>query len=395
MKQTKITIISPNKPLMEDVRKILLEDNSQRTFYMFEGSLDKAVNIINLINKESPDLVILDESGVEAKDLVVLEQVCMQYPKTGFMILNETVTQEFLISALRIGVKDVLKLPLVKEELLRAVHRVESKFNYAASIKQGKVVVFTAGKGGSGATFLACNLGYILAATHHELKVAVLDLNLQFGDAALFLSDHVPPNTLADVASNISRLDASLLASSMVQVLPNFGVLAAPEDAERAVEVKPQHIDTLIKLAKRHYDIVILDIGRNLNSNSLKALDHADNIFLVLQQTLPFIRDSKRLIKILLSLGYPKSKINLLINRYEKASDIDVREVESTLEMQVYDRVPNSYAAVSASVNQGVPIMKISEQDSVTKALGDITEKLTGIEKDKEAQTGWLSKLFR
>jgi pilus assembly protein CpaE len=145
-------------------------------------------------------------------------------------------------------------------------------------------------------------------------------------------------------------------------------------------------------LAKRQYDFVILDIGRNLNSNSLKALDHADNIFLVLQQTLPFIRDSKRLIKILLSLGYPKAKINLLINRYEKASDIDVRDVEATLEMQVYERVPNSYAAVSASVNQGVPIMKISKHDPVTKSLEDVAEKLTQIQGAKE--TGWLSKLF-
>lgn len=394
MKQLKITVISPNKPLMEDIRRVLLEENPQRTFNLFEGALDKAVNIISLINREQPDLVIMDESGVEAKDLAAMEQVCMQYPNTGFIMLNETVSQEFLISALRIGVKDVLKLPLVNEELLRAVHRVESRFNYAAAAKQGKVMVFTGGKGGSGATFLACNLGYIMAATHPDLKVALLDLNLQFGDAALFLSDHIPPNTLSDVANNISRLDASLLASSMVQVLPNFGVLAAPEDAERAVEVKPQHIDTLIKLAKKQYDFVILDIGRNLNSNSLKALDHADHIFLVLQQTLPFIRDSKRLIKILLSLGYPKAKINLLINRYEKASDIDVREVEATLEMQVYERVPNSYAAVSASVNQGVSIMNISKHDPVTRHLEKITEMLTGIERVDEAESGWLSKLF-
>lgn len=375
------------------MRRVLQADNAQRTFYLFEGSLDKAVNLINLINKEAPDVVILDESGVEAQDLSALEQVCMQYPNMAFIMLNETVSPEFLISALRIGIKDVLKLPLVNEELLRAVSRVEIKSSFSAqSQKQGRVVVFTSGKGGSGATFLACNLAYAMAASHADVKVALLDLNLQFGDAALFLSDHVPPNTLADVASNISRLDATLLSSSMVQVLPNFGLLAAPEDAERAEEVKPQHIDALIKLAKRQYDFIVLDIGRTLNATSLKALDHADHIFLVLQQTLPFIRDSKRLIKVLLSLGYSKVKINLLINRYEKVSDIDVRDVEATLEMQVYERIPNSYAAVSASVNQGVPILKISRHDPVTKTLEEIAQKLTEVPGEKEA--GWLSKLF-
>ena len=80
--------------------------------------------------------------------------------------------------------------------------------------------------------------------------------------------------------------------------------------------MKPEHVEALIRLAKQHYDFVVLDIGRTLNATSVKALDYADNIFLVLQQTLPFIRDTKRLIKILLSLGYAKAKINLLINRY-------------------------------------------------------------------------------
>lgn len=393
MKQMKITIISPNKLLMEEIRRTLQEDDPKRVFYLFEGTLDKAVNLINLINREQPDVVILDESGVEAKDLISLEQACMAYPKTAFIMLNETVTQDFLISALRIGVKDVIKLPLVSDELLRAVNRIEIKSNYANAAKQGRVIVFTSGKGGSGATFLACNLAYTLAATHSELKVALLDLNLQFGDAALFLSDHIPPNTLADVASNISRLDASFLSSSMVQVLPNFGVLAAPEDAERAEEVKPQHIDALIKQAKRQYDFVILDIGRTLNASSLKALDHADHIFLVLQQTLPFIRDSKRLIKVLLALGYAKQKINLLINRCEKSGDIDVRDVEATLDMKVYEEIPNSYATVSASVNQGVPIMKISKHDAVTKSLEEMVQKLTDIPGEKH--TGWFGNLFK
>jgi pilus assembly protein CpaE len=148
MKPMKITIISPNKSLMEGIRKVLLEENPQRAFYLFDGTLDKAVNIINLINKEQPDVVILDESGVEAKDLAALEQVCMQYPSTGFIMLNETVSQDFLISALRIGVKDVLKLPLVNEELLRAVHRVESKIKLCGCNKtrQSDCIYFRQGR---------------------------------------------------------------------------------------------------------------------------------------------------------------------------------------------------------------------------------------------------------
>jgi len=206
------------------------------------------------------------------------------------------------------------------------------------------------------------------------------------------VSDQVPSNTLADVASNISRLDATLLASSMVQVLPNFGLLAAPEDAERAVEVKPAHIDALLKLTKNQYDYVILDIGRTLNATSVKALDYADMIFVVLQETLPFVRDSKRLITALQSLGYPKDKVRLIVNRYEKGGDIGLEDVEATLGMKVFKTIPNSYEAVSASVNQGVPIMKIAKHDSVTKALQEIAQSLTeGLHGVKKS---WLANLI-
>jgi len=389
MKQIKITIISPSKTLLGEIRQVLDDGDSKRVFYSIEGRFESAANFIN---QELPDVVILDASGANEPNLEKLESICLQHPKTALIVLKDNVTPEVLISAMRIGIKDVLKLPLEHVELIQAVSRVESKLNFvASSVKEGKVIVFVSGKGGSGATFLACNLGYTLAA-NSESKVALLDMNLQFGDAALFLSDHVPPNTLADVAVNISRLDASLLASSMVQILPNFGLLAAPEDAERAEEVKPEHVEALIKLAKRQYDFVILDVGRVLNSTSIKALDYADNIFLVMQQTLPFIRDSKRLIKILQSLGYAKEKINLIINRYEKAGDIELKDVEAALGVGIYQTIPNSYIAVSASVNQGVPIMKISKHDPVTKSLEVIAGKL--VESHDAKQSGWISKLF-
>ena len=296
------------------------------------------------------------------------------------------------MGAIRNGVKEVLNLPLVPKDLQAAVRRVESRLiKPVEPSKNAKIIAFIASKGGSGATFLACNLGYILAATCNA-KVALLDLNLQFGDAALFVSDQVPANTLADVAGNISRLDASLLVSSMVQILPNFWLLAAPEDAEHAAEVKVEHIEALLNLARTHYDYVILDVGRALNSTSVKALDYADTVFVVLQESLPFIRDSMRMIRALKSLGYSEEKIHLIINRYEKGGDIRLEDVEATLGMRVYKTIPNSYKAVSESVNQGVPILKIAKHDPVTKALQEIAQNLAVGTQAKKG--GWLANLI-
>lgn len=385
----KIIVISPNKALKEKIRQDVQGIDAARQVLLFDGGIE---NIELVANQEHPDIIIMEGMCQDIRKFKVLEQFNQQHPDVALVILCENASSEFLMEAMRNGVKDVLHLPLVMSELQLTVNRIEAKLKKADPMqKRAKVIAFVASKGGSGATFLACNLGYVLAVAN-EAKVALLDLNLQFGDAALFVSDAVPVNTLADVAANISRLDASLLTSSMVQVLPNFGVLAAPEDAEHAQDVKPEHIEALLKLTEAHYDYVIMDIGSTLNATSVKALDHADLIFVVLQETLPFVRDSKRLIYALQSLGYTKDKVHLILNRYEKGGDIRLEDVEATLGTKVYKTIPNSYDAVSTSVNQGVPIMKIAKHDPVTKALQEVALKLT--EGSQTKKNGWLAGLL-
>jgi len=385
----KIMMISPNKVLREEVLLSIKGVDASKHVLVFGDGFS---SLGQMVEAERPDLMIIDSVCIENGNLSILEGISLRYHHISIILLAQNSSSEFLMSAMRSGVKDVLSLPLQASDLQAAVGRVELKLKQSApKSKKGKVIAFVGSKGGSGATFLACNLAYILAETSNA-KVALLDLNLQFGDAVLFVNDHVPSNTLADVAKNIRRLDASLMKSSMVHVLPNFSVLAAPEDAESAQDVKPEHIDALLKLTTSEYDFVVLDIGRTLNATGVKALDHADLIFIVLQETLPFIRDSKRLLHAFHSLGYAKEKINIMLNRHEKGGDIRLIDVETALGMKVYKTIPNSYLAVSASVNQGVPIVKISKHDAVTKALQEVAESL--VEGAKAKKSGWLDTLL-
>ncbi len=386
----KIILISPKKALLEEIRLALQTGSDQRVFYSFEGGIE---SLTKAAGSEQPNLVILDVSGLALSQMDLLDRFSLQHPDTVFILLRESVSPDFLMAAMHIGVKDVLPIPLIYDDLKQAVLRVEKKYSVASNpTKSGKVIVFASGKGGAGTTFLASNLAYMLAE-EQEVSVALFDFNLQFGDALLFISNHVPLYTLADVASNISRLDASLLASSMVRIMPNFSVLAAPEEIERAAEVKPEHIDVLLKLAKKNYDYVIVDIDAMLNATSIKALDHADMIFVVLQETMPFIRSAKKMLTALQSIGFAKDKIKLLINRYEKRGDIELSDVETALGMKVFEVIPSSYDVVLASENQGLPILKVAKHDPVTKSLKVIAEEL--VDGHKLKATTWLSRLLQ
>lgn len=387
----KIAILSSKQSQMESIRKVLLDSSASRQVHLFNAGLDALPEIVE---HQHPDLVILDGVSTNAADLSILERLLLVHPNMAVIELCDNPDSDFLINSMRVGVRDMLPLPLDSTALLASVMRVEQRLkpdNHPAKAR-GKVIAFIACKGGSGATFLATNLGYVLAAKE-EVKVALLDLNLQFGDAALFVSDQVPANSITDVTENISRVDASFFAANLVQVLPNYGLLAAPENPENAVGVKPEHIDVIMKVARANFDYVILDIGRMLSAVSVRALDQADMIFPVLQETLPFIRDSKRLVHTLLSLGYPKEKIHLVLNRHEKGGDIKLNDVETALDMAVFKTIPNSYDTVSTSVNQGIPIYKVDKHDPVTKALLELSQQL--VEKPQPKESGWLSRMFQ
>jgi pilus assembly protein CpaE len=284
----------------------------------------------------------------------------------------------------------VLPSPPDAQALRAAVDRIRSKRS-AATARKGKVLAFVSCKGGSGATLLAANLSYALSAQGN--KVALFDLNLQFGDALLFLSDQEPPATLADVARDINRLDPALLASSMVPVGKSLGVLAAPEDPAHGMEVKPEHVDTLLKLARNQYDFVVIDAGRTLDAHTIKALDEADTIFAVLQTTMPFVRDGKRLLDVFRSLGYPEDKVQLVVNRHQKGGEIGLADLERALGSKVSRVVPNHYEATAASVNQGIPIAKLARSSPVTKALQEWSESLS--RKPEAEGSGWMARLFR
>lgn len=384
----KIAAISPNKKHMENILHILQEGGHPHSIQLFEGGKEQLAVVAD---QEQPDLIVIESEGDGTDAISALESVSQRHPGMRFIMLCEKVSAENVIQAMRLGVRDVLPLPVSPQALMDAVARVEKKLvREEAPRHKGKVLAFIACKGGSGATFLAANLGHVLAADYGK-RVVLIDMNLQFGDASLFVSDRVPATTLAELSHEILRLDASLLASSLMQVMPNYGVLAAPENPAKAADVLPAHIEVLMRLAIGEYDYVILDVGRNLDAVSIKALDYADMIFPVLQETLPFIRDAKRMISTLQSLDYGMDKIHLILNRYEKGGDVQLGDVERTLNMKVMTTFPNSYAAVSASVNQGVPIVKMDRNDPVSKILLKLGHDL---EQKETRESGWLGHLF-
>lgn len=380
----KISVISPSRAHLTDIGRVL--EASGHAPSLFEGGKSRMREIAE---RDQPDLMLVDGICCDTAELAQVEYVTTHYPEVVVILLCSTHTPEFLINSMRAGVREVLPSPVSPGALEAAIHRVSAKLAGSSQRKVGKILAFMPCKGGAGATFLATNLGWQLAETN---TVLLIDLNLQFGDALSFVHDGKAPSTLTDVAKDISRLDASLLAASTVKVAPNYSILAAPEDLAHAMEVKPEHVDAILAVAVNHYDFVVLDIARSLDTLAIKALDRAWRIYPVLQSGLPDVRNAARLLDAFRSLGYASEKTELIINRFDKTDDIGIEQVQRSLGDVHVRTVPNSYKEVNASINHGDPLIRAARSNAVARQLAEFARVLSP---RVEENRGLLGRLFK
>jgi pilus assembly protein CpaE len=344
---------------------------------------------IGTIATVHPSLVFFDAQGEEKEVLQLLETTAKKYPQAAILLLASLQSATLLLAAMRNGVREVVELPLSLDKLHEAIDRILSQ-QREFTREEGKIFSFISCKGGSGTTFIADNLAYALASVSNK-KVLLIDLNLQFGDAALFLSDAQPSMTLADLCRQIHRLDAALLNSSLIHVTPGFGILPASGEPDPYDTIRPEQVDAILHLARQEYDFIFIDLGRQINGIVIRTLDQSDHIFPIMQQSLPYLRNGLRLLGFFSMLGYAKEKIHIIVNRHE-ASTISVEAIERSLGQSVSHLVPNNFDVVNESINQGVPVLKLARSCNVTKSLIDIINAFSDVRKPDNS--GIIRRLF-
>lgn len=369
----KVAALSRNPETLKNLSDFLATEDGAIQLQIWPA---EATHLAAMVEQERPGVLLLETHGANGDELLGLERIMNHHPEMAVILICLQQLPDFLLRAMRIGVREVMPAPVTEFALQQAIGRIRERVAWRSAPRSaGRVLAFLPCKGGSGSTFLATNLAAAIAAENK--RVCLIDLNLHFGDAALYVSESTPTATVADLVEQLQRLDGSLLESSALKIAPTYSLLAAPDSPETAVDVRPDSIERLIGVARGAYDYVLLDVSRTLDANAVKALDCADAIYLVLQLTLPFIRDAGRLLRLFGSLGYGKEKSSLLVNRFEKSGEITVQDVEKTLGLEVVKTIPNSFGAVAESINQGRSIIELAPRDPVARTLREMAAELT------------------
>jgi pilus assembly protein CpaE len=279
-----------------------------------------------------------------------------------------------LEQALDAEVNDVLLLPQLIHNVVFTIRKAAHvrQLTQSASGRNGRVVTIFSPKGGTGKTATASNLAGALVKQGR--RTLLLDLDLQFGDAAIALGIE-PDKTIYDLVVAPGQLDSEKLAGYVTKHTSGLDLLAAPlrpEDAELVTEGK---VTALLEVARSSYEMIIVDTSPFFHGPMLATLDRTDELVVLCGIDVPTLKNVALAMQTLELLAFPASRVRYVMNRANAAAGLKAREVEAALKVKIAAELPSD-GVVPLTVNRGNPAVFSEPRSDFAKAISALAKQL-------------------
>ncbi|DAA81690.1 TPA: hypothetical protein CPT90_10125 [Candidatus Gastranaerophilales bacterium HUM_3] len=369
MQNSTVFVLDRNENSREIIKSFIenLDFVSEVKLY---GDYNKGYEDIKLA--ENP-LVILDIS----EDFAGLDEIAgkLKLVTSKIIITSVNYSTNTIIKALRLGAKEFLPKPVLREDLVRVLSMLAS-ISPENEVSQSKIITVYSNKGGIGKTTIAVNLAAELAKVTKD-KVALVDLNLQLGDISTFLNLN-PPFDVNYVIRRLIDKEENILIKGFEKYKDlSLYVLSDPSYIEQSESITTQQITTLFSALKKVFPYIVVDMSSNIDPISLKILDSSDWIMFTTIVNIPAIRNAQRCLNLFRSRKYPSNKVKIVINRYMENDEIKIEDIENTLGESVYWKIPNNYFTIMEAINKGVSISEVNAESNIGNSFRDFAAKVS------------------
>jgi pilus assembly protein CpaE len=337
------------------------------------------------------DILILEIRDNSPKEFQLIQDVQTSRMAMEVFLTSSRLEPDLLIQALRVGAKEFFSQPIqgeeVKAALLKFKERKEKNDVPERKKKKGKILDVVGSKGGIGTTTVAVNLATSLSQSEASPSVALIDMNLLFGEIPIFLNIESAFNW-GEMAKDVSRLDATYLMSILSKHSSNVYILPSPTALDRVDGGTPEIIEKILYEMQEVFDFIVVDGGQPMNDTSFKILEISDMVLLVAILSLPCLTNVKRLLWTFQKLGHPSPEnIRILISRYHKNSEISPKEAEKSINKEIFWFVPNDYLTTMSAINRGKNLSSVAPMAEISQSFLQLANHFLG--KDGEvAQKG-------
>jgi pilus assembly protein CpaE len=341
---------------------------------------------------ERPDVVMVIFNGNEETSLTFLQAQADSAPRpTVFAILGER-SPGLMRRVLRAGADELLFMPLVQEDVVRALLKISEARRRAERHQGGIIFSVTSLVGGVGATSLAANLGLALHK-NMDKRVALVDLALQSGGLSVFLSLE-PDRTVLPLARLEKKLDSIQLESALTKHDSGVYLLAAPKRIEDAEIVSDVLIGSILDLMRHLFDFVIVDCGTHVDENSVAAWERSSDVLYVLDQSIGATRCAWRFIDLFGKLGIRDPELRFILNRFDTHHPITEKQIAHTLARPIYARIPREDKTLERVLLSGEDLWKVAPNGPLARAVDELARRLSGPEAPVQQEAGLIARLF-
>jgi pilus assembly protein CpaE len=360
------------------VQDIVLVDDDRVIQKMVGGFLERrgyqvrkasdGIEALQLIHESVPDMVITDVRMPELNGIELTSRLRGNHRTAGVPILmfSEMGAPPDALAGYAVGADDYLPKPFelaILEAKVQSLLRRSTGLSIRAN--RGRVILFAHAKGGVGTTCLAVNTAVLLAARSSR-PVGLLDLDVEFGDSAVYLNLH-PNQTLADLKPAPGTVVDEALFEGFVTESGSVRLVVGADLPERAELVTLPAIQLAIDRLSATCQFVLIDAPASFSERTLTALDTSDMICLVTSASLPSLKATRRCLGLFEKLGVATGRVRLILN-YSTTHAMDTEAATRVLGRRP-DFVVQRYESLDAAANSGRPLVTSDPTDPLVADL--------------------------
>jgi len=254
------------------------------------GNIETAT--AQLAHRPSPRLLVVDIVGVDEPETRIEALAAVCDPSTGVVVIGETNDIRLYRSLKAAGIDEYFFKPLMGDLLKRSFSGVFSGSAEVPSSRSGKLVTVLGVRGGSGGTMIAATAAWHLAEARQR-RVMMIDLDLNFGDAALQF-DAGPNHALCEALEHPERVDDLFLERGAIQITRRLNLLAALEPIGATQSPAEDAVLALLETLLRRYRYVFVDLPAVIAPHLMRVLHLPGTVLLVSTGSLVSARDMAR-----------------------------------------------------------------------------------------------------
>jgi pilus assembly protein CpaE len=218
-------------------------------------------------------------------------------------------------------------------------------------------------------------------------EVLLLDGKLLFGHVDVLLNLRTQ-NSITELVAHAGALDESLIRDVVSEHVSGLKVLPSPLTISSGQGIRTDDLYNLLMELQTVYSTIVVDSGNFLNENVVTYMDASNKIILVINPDIASLRDASQFFEVCRQLSYPKDKVLVVVNQYDRREGLSLDDIEKSLQLRVFGTIPWDRKTALNAINRGVPVVLQRQNSPLRKAYQELASHMVDIVQKGPKESG-------